>query len=237
MDVVILGEVHDNAIHHARQAEAIQEVEPRAVIFEMLSPDQAARITPELLTDPEGLEESLDWNGSGWPDFTIYYPIFEALGSASIYGAALPRADVRRSVTEGAAKVFGEEADRFGLTEPLPEDQLAARKTLQDDAHCNAMPAEMLAGMVEAQRLRDAAFARTTLEALAETGGPVVVITGHGHARKDWGIPAKIAVADSTVSVWSMGFFEAQPDHAEHYDFIEITAPAEREDPCAAFRQ
>ena len=90
--------------------------------------------------------------------------------------------------------------------------------------------------MGEAQRLRDAALAQTTLQALRETGGPVVVITGHGHARKDWGIPAKIALADPQVDTWSVGFVEAPLSGTEQFDFIEVTEPAPREDPCAAFR-
>ncbi len=61
---------------------------------------------------------------------------------------------------EGAAAVFGAAAARFGLDAPLPEDEQAAREAEQAEAHCGALPAEMLPGMVEAQRLRDAALAR-----------------------------------------------------------------------------
>ncbi|WP_224825330.1 ChaN family lipoprotein [Cognatishimia sp. MH4019] len=236
VDVVILGEVHDNPIHHIKQAEAVAAIAPSAVVFEMLTPEQAGRATPDSRTDLSTLEAAIGWNATGWPDFAMYYPIFEALGDEAIYGAALPRESVRAAMTEGAAAVFSGEPAIFGLSDPLPEAQLQARKQLQDDAHCNAMPAEMLGGMVEAQRLRDAAFAQTTLQALRDTGGPVVVITGHGHARKDWGIPAKIALADPKVDVWSVGFLEATPPSSEQFDFIEITEPAPREDPCAAFR-
>ena len=66
---------------------------------------------------------------------------------------------------------------------------LAERLNMQMDAHCGALPEEMLGGMVEAQRLRDAALAEGVLAALAESSGPVVVITGNGHARLDWGAP------------------------------------------------
>ena len=40
-DVVLLGEIHDNPEHHLRQAEAIASLSPAAVVFEMLTPDQA----------------------------------------------------------------------------------------------------------------------------------------------------------------------------------------------------
>ena len=44
-DIVILGEVHDNPAHHKHQAELMVMIEPAAVIYEMLSVDQAAAVT------------------------------------------------------------------------------------------------------------------------------------------------------------------------------------------------
>jgi uncharacterized iron-regulated protein len=43
--IVILGEVHDNPAHHVVQAEAIAALNPRAVVFEMLSAQDAALVT------------------------------------------------------------------------------------------------------------------------------------------------------------------------------------------------
>jgi hypothetical protein len=54
---------------------------------------------------------------------------------------------------------------------------------------------EILPGFVEAQRLRDAALAEAALAALEAHGAPVAIITGNGHARRDWGVPAVLAVA------------------------------------------
>jgi uncharacterized iron-regulated protein len=94
----------------------------------------------------------------------------------------------------------------------------------------------MLPGMVLAQRVRDAALARAALSALDETGGPVAVITGNGHARNDWGMPAKLALAAPGVPVLSVGQLEASPDGDAPYDLWLVTPEAERPDPCAAFR-
>ena len=38
-DVVFLGEIHDNAAHHARQAQLVAQIKPVALVFEMLSPE------------------------------------------------------------------------------------------------------------------------------------------------------------------------------------------------------
>ncbi|MCX7644545.1 MAG: ChaN family lipoprotein [Rhodobacteraceae bacterium] len=236
-EVVVLGEVHDNPAHHANQAAAVAALAPAALVFEMLTPAQAGRVTPALRGDAAALGAALEWEASGWPDFAMYHPIFTAAPGAAVYGAAFGRAEVARAVREGAASVFGAEAARFGLDRALAPEDLAARLAEQAEAHCDALPAEMLPGMVEAQRLRDAGLARAALQALAETGGPVAVIAGNGHARTDRGMPWHLAVAAPEVTILAVGQFEAPPEEpAPPYDLWLVTPPAAREDPCAVFR-
>lgn len=232
-DVVILGEVHDNPAHHLIQAERVAEIAPAALVFEMLTPAQAAAAARLDWQDEAALGAALDWEESGWPDFSLYHPIFAAAPrGAALYGAALSREEVRRAMSEGAAAVFEQKAGAW-LGEVSPQEQVR-REAGQMAAHCNALPEEILSGMVEAQRLRDAHFARIVLKALDETGGPVVLITGTGHARTDWGVPAVLARIRPEVNVHSVGMIEEETDAP--FDEVIATAPAEREDPCAAFR-
>ncbi|MBE2275928.1 MAG: ChaN family lipoprotein [Rhodobacteraceae bacterium] len=239
-EITLLGEIHDNPQHHLNQARAVAAILPRALVFEMLpegvAPDPAAG------RDAAALAAAIGWNGRGWPDFALYAPIFAAAPQARIYGAELPRPEVRRAIGDGAAAVFGPRAARFGLTEPLPEALLQDALDEQFAAHCGAMPREALSGMVEAQRLRDAALARAALRALEETGGPVAVIAGAGHVRRDRGLPFVLAAAAPGVTVLAVG----QGESAESadstaapadlpFDLWLLTPPAPREDPCAAF--
>lgn len=233
-DVVILGEVHDNPAHHRRQAELIAALSPSAVAFEMLSPAQAAIANGTSARDSR-LAETLDWAASGWPDWSLYQPVFEALGHTPIYGMAVPRESLNTAVREGAAKAFGDGAAAFGLTAPLPPEQQAAREAHQQVVHCNLLPEALLPGMVAAQRLRDAAFARVAIRALEQTGGPVVVITGTGHARVDWGMPAVLKVAAPGLRVVSLGQLEARPTAVVPYDHWLVADPAPRDDPCEDF--
>lgn len=240
-EVVILGEIHDNPAHHANQAAAVAAMQPTAIVFEMLTPEQAAWVTPENRGDAAALGEALGWDGSGWPDFAMYHPIFTAAPGAAILGGALPREEVRRAMTEGAAAILPDAAARFGLDQPLPEAEQAEREADQMRAHCDALPAGMLPGMVEAQRLRDAAMARAVLAALEGHGAPVALIAGSGHARTDWGVPAMLARAAPDLRVLSIGQTEtgggtAEPEGGAPYDLTVTTAPAERGDPCEAFR-
>ncbi|WP_415184095.1 ChaN family lipoprotein [Phaeovulum sp.] len=237
-EIVVLGEVHDNPAHHVNQARAVAALAPKALVFEMLTPDQAAQATPQLRAgDPVALGKALGWAEAGWPDFALYAPIFAAAPDALVVGGALARDDVRRAMSEGAAAVFGPEAARFGLTEPLPPALQSALEAEQMAAHCNALPAEMLPGMVEAQRLRDAAFARAALQALELTGGPVAVITGTGHARIDTGLPAVLRRVAPERSVLSLGQLERPATGPQPYDLWIVTDPAPREDPCLTFQK
>ncbi|MFC7703857.1 ChaN family lipoprotein [Plastorhodobacter daqingensis] len=234
-DVVILGEVHDNPVHHANQARAVRALAPRALVFEMLTPEQAAAGASAPRTDADALSQALGWEGSGWPSFTLYHPMFMAAPEARIYGGALPRDEVRRAMQDGAAAVFGEDAATYGLARPLPDREQDLREQEQFAAHCAALPRDMLPGMVEAQRLRDAALARAALQAMEQTGGPVAVITGTGHARRDWGIPAKLARVAPGLSVLALGQFEGAPEADPPFDLWIVTDAPEREDPCASF--
>lgn len=245
VDIAVLGEVHDNPAHHRTQAAAIATIAPKAVVFEMLTPDQAAKARDIDPRDAAALAKALDWGASGWPDFALYAPVFAAVPKGGIRGAALPRDDVRRAVKTGAAAVFGNQARAYGLTTPLPKADAAdlAREIGED--HCGALPPEVLPGMVEAQRLRDAAFARATLAALHETGGPVVLVTGTGHARKDRAAPSYLARLAPQARVFVLGQGEcdgadcaaAQAEAEGLYDMLALTAPTNRPDPCAALRK
>jgi uncharacterized iron-regulated protein len=235
-EIYVLGEVHDNPAHHMVQAEAIAAIAPRAVVFEMLTEEQAGRVDDDLIDDPDRLGVQLEWSESGWPDFEMYYAIFAAAKGAEFRGAAVPRDEARTALQIGVAPSFGGQADAFGLTAELDAEQLADRLNLQLAAHCNALPVELLPGMVELQRLRDAVLARAALDALEETGGPVVVITGNGHARKDWGVPSYLARVVPEVAVFSLGQGEDGEDPEGGFDLVLDADSVEREDPCLAFQ-
>ncbi|MCC5958012.1 MAG: ChaN family lipoprotein [Rhodobacteraceae bacterium] len=234
-DVVFLGEVHDNPAHHENQTIATQAIGPAALVFEMLTDDQAARIPADAVLDQDALQAALDWDRSGWPDFAMYYPLFTAAPTATIFGAGLPRDAARNAMGQPLTQAFSGDAARFGLDMPLDSVQQQAREDLQARAHCNALPDEMLPMMVDIQRLRDAMLADAALKAYQDTGGPVVVITGTGHARTDWGAPALLAQAAPDLRVLSIGQFESEPDDPAH-DLHLVTEPHPRPDPCDAFR-
>ncbi len=234
--VVVMGEEHDAPAHHAHQADWVTRQAPRAVVFEMLSPDLAEVAMARRDAPVAELGAALSWEGRGWPDFEAYHPIFEALGEALILGAEVPRADLARAAEEGAASVR-RDATALGLDRPLPAAEQAAREAEQAAAHCDLLPRTALPGMVEAQRLRDAALAAAVLEGLDRTGGPVAVITGNGHARRDRGVPALLSVARPDLEVIALGQFTEARETAPFDAWVVTEMPEERPaDPCAALR-
>jgi uncharacterized iron-regulated protein len=235
--VLFLGEQHDNPHHHRLQAEWVSALQPRAIVFEMLTKVQAERITPDLLEDAEALEAALEWHASGWPDFGMYHPIFTASPDAKVLGAAVPRATARQVMAEGASAIVSpEDAGLFGLDQPLDPVEQANREDLQREAHCNALPENLLPDMVAVQRLRDFSLANVARTALKNHGAPVIVITGNGHARKDWGAPFLLRRVDPDIRVFSLGQGEAGAVPAGGFDAVMDAPMVERGDPCAAFR-
>ncbi len=234
--VVFLGEQHDNPAHHKLQAAWVDALDPRALVFEMLTAEQADLVTPENRANEETLESALGWEDAGWPDFAMYFPIFEAASDAQIVGAGLPRGEVQAMMDKDIATVLDPAVSaRFGLDQALPSDQQAAREALQREAHCNALPESLLPKMVDVQRLRDAALARAALDAFERFGAPVVVITGNGHARDDWGAPHILRQANADLSVFSLGQGEAGQGPQGGFDVVVDGPAVDRGNPCDAF--
>lgn len=235
-DIVIIGESHDNAAHHAAQADLVARLGPSAIVFEMLDWDSVRAVRGVDRTDATAMAKATRWEDRGWPDFEAYAPIFAAAPKAVLYAGHLNGRKASDLVKDG---VFFAMPDRFrqaGLAAPLPQDQQKAREDMQFAAHCDALPRGMLPMMVDIQRARDATLAYAALRAFEAHGGPVVMITGNGHARTDWGVPVFLAKTAPEVSVVSIGQGEAGSAPNGSFTMILDGPSVDREEPCAAFR-
>lgn len=254
---VLLGERHDNPDHHLLQAEVVRALTDSGrkpvLAFEMLDVEQQPAIDAALARapgEPDALAQAVAWEKSGWPDWSLYRPIF-AVGAERglpILGANLPRARVKELVTRGPEALPPETRARLGLDEPLPEDTARAMRAEMLESHCGQLPESMLEPMVLAQRARDAQMADRLLTTASRDGA--ILITGAGHARTDRGVPAQLARRAPELPVRSLAFLEVSPESREPldyapsdsagklpYDFVWFTPAAEREDPCAMFQK
>lgn len=254
---VLLGERHDNADHHLLQAELVRALtgsgHKPVLAFEMLDVEQQPAIDAALARspdNPDALAEAVAWEKSGWPDWSLYRPIF-AVGlerGLRIVGANLPSAQVKQLVLRGPEALPRETFTRLGLDTPLPEDTARAMREEMRESHCGQLPESMLEPMTLAQRARDAQMADSLLSTASADGA--ILITGAGHARTDRGVPAQLARRAPELPVRSLAFLEVSPEAREPldyapsdsagklpYDFVWFTPAAEREDPCAMFQK
>ncbi len=236
---VILGEVHDNAIHHQLQAEILASIlrqgRSPALAMEQFDREhqpalEAARAAGEREAERIADAGRFDRKSWQWPDYKPLVQIAASNG-LTIIAANLSRSDARALMRSGRRAE--------GIEPASPEIQAELERDIVD-GHCGFRPpAPVLSGMVEAQRARDAMMAKA-LTASGTAGA--VLIAGAGHARRDRGVPAYLPPG-LREKVLSIGFLEVEPSEqpaanrfAGLFDLVWFTPRAEREDPCKNFR-
>ena len=257
-DFVLLGEQHDNPDHHRLQAWVIARLAARgrrpALAVEMLTTDQQPALDSYLAAHPSdaaGIGQAVGWADSGWPAWPNYEPIFAAALAAGmpIRAANLPHETLRRVVLDGLTAALGPARVAALQLEPGLPPELEKRLEAEIvESHCNQLPDSMIRPMAVAQQVRDAVMAEAMVKAAALPGRDgAVLVAGNGHARRDRGVPYRLARVAPERSVASLGLFEvaagaeAPADYAARFDgslpfdVIWFTPVADPTDPCERF--
>lgn len=244
--VVVLGEVHDNPVHHARQARLVRALGPGGLAFEMVpeGSEEGIAVFRAQGGAPGEIGPAIGWQRLGWPDWRLYAPVFEAAPGAYIAGGGPARSELRVAVRRGAAAAWGAGAGEVGLDSPPDPD---TRRQLEDEmiaAHCDRIPRRTARAMLEAQRFKDARLAEAALRALerGDGHGQAVLVAGNGHARSDRGAPAYLRSLAPGIEVASVAMIElprgADPvaqARALPFDYVWFSEPRRRDDPCEEF--
>lgn len=235
-DIVLLGELHDNARHHALRAQLITGIaSARTTIVAEHLPAQARVVLGQsLLADLE--TAGFNARGWGWP---VHQSLFEGIRSLGlpVVGGNLPNGFSKQLMMQGEG----------ALTPPLerayrgaPLSAEAARSLDADlvSGHCGKLPERYLAPMRLVQRATDVAMATALLD-----HRPSVLVAGNGHVRKDYGVPQVINALAPSLKISAVGFYEGDRDSREliqslagRYDYVWLTDGAERSDPCENFK-
>jgi uncharacterized iron-regulated protein len=255
-DHLVLGEVHDNPAHHALRAMLIDFLATHpgvtqrpTIVMEHLGPEQAERIARYNANLAAGDDRALDrfldggwWDQSGWPAQTMFQPIFDVVRKHRLPLAAgnVARDRIRAIARGGLDAATAEERSALGLEHRAWDaSREASLLTELEASHCGLMPSAAFKGLAVAQRARDGAMARAMIE--AGKRGPVILLTGNGHARADRGVPFVLSVLDPRRAVVSVGFVERQPqppaDNQGRYDLVVTTVDVTRPDPCVEMRK
>ena len=245
--VILLGELHDNATHHQLQAKIAGELSPGlALIFEMVPVTKSSILEklPSTLRDqlPADLAEQLEWESSGWPDFSLYAPLFELAPKhgVKLFAGNLPRSDIR-AIARQDIKRDHPLFDRLNLRDlpPAHHDKGLLEELFQ--AHCEAVPREHLYGMAAAQQAVDAHFALQIDQALQRPEiDRAILIAGRGHVRRDRGVSFHLLRRQPDLSIVSIGLIEESEglQDAALYDYVIVTPQPERKgDMCDLFRR
>jgi uncharacterized iron-regulated protein len=252
--ILLLGEVHDNPMHHQIRAWLIGSGNWRgAVVFEQIQSNQQPALDQfKALAEAATADEFfrlLEWDKSGWPPASIYRPLFEAVVAARlpIIAGDLPR-DRVRAVARGGS-VTPDERARLRLDNPMPASLAEALKRELSDGHCGVMPPEAMGGMAVAQRYRDAHMADALVGAAAHHGS-AVLIAGNGHVRADRGVPWHIRARAPETLVMSVLLLEVEEGKTKPADYVPrdpegwpaadlviFTPGVERGDPCEKIRK
>lgn len=240
-DVVLLGEHHDNPLHHQRRGELIARLgRGNTVVAEQL--ERGRRLGPPAsasTTDLLGALQAAGFEPGGWL-WPLHEGLFAALATAgvTVQGGNLPRELARRIAREGEGALPADLAELLRAAPLAP----AAQARLDEDllgSHCGRLPTSRVPGLRAAQRARDAAMAQALLQAADATAGrPVWLVAGNAHVRRDYGVGQLLAVLRPQARVLSVALLDGEVDAADlptaeaHTHAWITAAPTRRDNPC-----
>lgn len=245
-DIVLLGETHDNAAHHALQARlfaALADANPGPVlVMEQFDFQDQPRLDAVRGSDasPELRLAALKLlMQPGW-EWTAYQPLLAIAVERRLQVVA---ANISREALRRGVGALGEgEPQRLGLTSGWSTAQQAQLSREIADSHCDALPPAAVRAMSAAQRTRDAVMADRLLSVRS---GIAVAILGRGHVRQDLAVPWYLQQRSPNSKVLAIALVEAAPAAAadlaqgplgQRYDYVVFTDAARRgADPCAGF--
>lgn len=225
-DYALLGETHDNPIHHRIQLRLLE---------------LAAQRAPKPALAMEQIDRDTGKTPPGW-HWSFYEPLvaFAKEHGLRVIPANLSRAGTGPVLAQGLDALQPGEARRLAIEEVWSPERNAKLRALIVEGHCG-QDDPIIDKVVTVQRVRDAMMADAILEAPR-----AVAILGRGHAREDVGVPLYLARRAPGKNIISLGLVEVErgsdspqdyPDAAPGtHDLVWFTPATERKDPCASFK-
>jgi uncharacterized iron-regulated protein len=252
-DFVLLGEIHDNPDHHARQAAVLSSLvragRRPALVMEQFDRENQAALDTALAAgaDTEAIAVAGRFDREGW-QWERYEPLVRIAVDAKLPIVAANLS--RRAARDVAARGF-DQLQPPPAALALVDVWSNARETTMAqtlvDSHCGQLRPEDVAPLTRAQRARDAVIADSLLRYRANGA---LLIAGAGHVRRDLAVPLYLRARAPDASITAVALTEVEPgvdDVAAYqtaaaagsidpaFDYLWFSARAEREDPCAGF--
>jgi len=251
-EYLLIGERHDNLVHHQHQTWFIQQLEKKplqvSVAFEMIDNEQGIRLAKRQINSVEELISELKRSKTSWEYEQRYKSLFaETLAAGyKINSANLNSKQLMQTVKKGELNLpvaYKRMLNKTGLS---AEQNTALLQDI-NASHCNMLDDKTTSKMALAQRMRDSIMAHSLLKSGAQVK---VLIAGIEHVRKDRGVPlylqTNLQTQTKPVKILSIGLLEVEldmsdplayaeywDDHTLPFDIVWFTPQVAREDACA----
>jgi uncharacterized iron-regulated protein len=249
-DYLLLGETHDNPLHHRYQAELLDVLAAKrrsaVVAFEMIDEKQGQLLADKPVDSVDALIATLNQVKATWNYERNYRGVFDSAMKAGygIYPASLGREAIMEAARHGDTSLPDTTKTLLSAVTLSAEQEAQSRKEIES-SHCGMLPETMVSPMMFTQRVKDAVMAERL--AAHRNVDVRVLVAGSGHARTDRGVPLYLAKDTGIVAIaWAEVVPErtAAPAYGEHwgserlpFDYVWFTPRVERPDPCAGMRQ
>ncbi|MCR4297412.1 MAG: ChaN family lipoprotein [Gallionella sp.] len=256
-NVLLLGETHDNPLHHELQQKLL-----KARIESAARPASMPALMPALMMEQLDAESqpALDQALAGsnrdevlssvtslikFADWQAYQPFLAIAvdNKLPVIAANTPNRKLQPVIWRGYAAYDAGELKRLAVEQVWSESRQNYLETYMGGAHCGKLRDELRAGLTRSQRLRDALMVDSAISSI-DRG--VVAIVGSSHARRDIGLPLYFAARAPSARILSLAFIEVSPGVTDPktyetgsatddvpYDLVWFTPRVERIDPCA----
>lgn len=226
-DVLLLGEQHDVAEHHALEQAVVQALAARgelaALVLEMAERGHGTADLPRTASEAD-VREALAWHDAGWP-WADYGPavMVAVRAGVPVLGANLSRSRMHAAMDDAA------------LDGQLSRAALAEQRERIRQGHCDTLPESQIAPMTRIQIARDAAMAATAWQQ-RRAGRVVLLLAGNGHVDRALGIPQHMP-AGARLAVIALQAGKAPDEElAARADQLWLTPPVSPQDYCARLR-
>lgn len=249
VDVLLLGETHDNPQHHEFQQKLLQAriaagARP-ALLMEQLDTGSQPALDAALANSAR--DEALR-TVYGLIKFSNRQNYTQLLSIAydshlPVIAANVPSQRLQPVIWRGFGALEADELKRLAIEEVWSDSRQQYMLKNMGGAHCGQLRDELREGLTRSQRLRDALLADSALPSV-ERG--IVGILGRDHARRDVGLPLYFAARIPSAHMLTIGLVEVLPgaNSAEAYleqsatdkppyDVIWFSARVDRPNPCA----
>lgn len=247
-EVALLGETHDNPVHHEIQRSILERMvrsgRRPALAMEQIDTEWQGDVDRAL--SQEATAQSIEKAGRvsrGW-SWPLYAPLVTLAIESGLPVVALnlSRERTRRIIAQGLDALGSGEAQRLALDRTWNRGRNALLRREIVEGHCGE-DSPIVDKLVDVQRAKDAVMADRIL---AHAARGVAAILGRGHARRDLDVPLYLAARAPQLRALSLGLTEVDPDartledypdaQSGRFDLVWFTPRAEREDPCASFK-